>query len=143
MTLKSKEVTVLLVEDDDGDTKLVERAFKKARIANPIIRAIDGLEALEWLRGTNGKTPVKRPFIMLVDINMPRLDGLALVKALREDEKLRPSIVFMLTTSKHDADKISAYDLNVAGYILKEKAGEDFLDLVNLIGGYSRIVELP
>ncbi len=63
--------------------------------------------------------------------------------ALREDSQLKDTIIFMLTTSGHEDDKNAAYDLNVAGYILKENAGYDFLDLMCLVGGYSRLVELP
>jgi CheY-like chemotaxis protein len=143
MSENTKEVTVLLVEDDDGDMKLVQRAFRKAHVANTLVRAVDGVEALDMLRGTNGKAPLERPFIVFTDINMPRMDGLALVRALREDSVLKDTIVFMLTTSKHEDDKNAAYDLNVAGYILKENAGYDFLDLMTLVGGYSRLVELP
>jgi len=136
-------VNILLVEDDDGDFKMVQRAFRKANIANPLIRAVDGVEALEILRGESNGHPLRRPFLILADINMPRMDGLALLRALRKDETLKNSVVFMLTTSKHDEDKHTAYNLNVAGYILKEKAGHDFLNLVDLVGGYSRIVEMP
>jgi CheY-like chemotaxis protein len=141
--MEKREVTVLLVEDDDGDYKLVERGFKKAKIANPLRRAVDGIEALETLRGENGQGPLKAPYILLVDINMPRMNGHEFVKAIRSDEHFKSSVIFMLTTSKHDEDKHRAYDLNVAGYILKENAGYDFLELVQLIGAFSRIVELP
>ena len=141
--MKRKEVNVLLVEDDDGDFKLVERAFRKARVANPLVRAVDGVEALEILSGANGRPKLERPHIVLADINMPRMGGLTLVKELRASPELKDTIVFMLTTSRHDADKAVAYDLNVAGYVLKENAGSDFLELIHLIGGYSRIVELP
>jgi CheY-like chemotaxis protein len=141
--MSGREVKILLIEDDDGDTKLVQRAFKKALISNTLIRAVDGVEALEMLRGTNGREPIKGPFILLVDINMPRMDGLTLVRHLRQDERLKNTIVFILTTSKHESDMHAAYDLNVAGYIIKENAGVDFLELINLLGGYSRIVELP
>lgn len=141
--MSGKEVNILLVEDDDGDYKLVQRAFKKAGIANALTRAVDGVEALEFLSGTNGKDRIRRPHLLLVDINMPRMNGLSLVKALREDERLKDTVIFMLTTSKHDEDKHTAYGLNVAGYIVKENAGYDFLELMSLIGGYSRIVEMP
>lgn len=141
--MNGKEVKILLVEDDDGDFKLVQRAFRKAGVANELARAVDGVEALEMLRGTNGQAPLKRPYLLLVDINMPRMDGLSLINALRGDEALKDTIVFMLTTSKHDEDKQRAYELHVAGYILKENAGHDFLELITLIGGYSRIVEMP
>jgi CheY-like chemotaxis protein len=141
--MTNKEVSILLVEDDDGDFKLVQRAFRKAGIANQLIRAIDGVDALEMLNGTHGKMSIKRPYMLMVDINMPRMNGLNLVRTIREDPKLKDTIVFMLTTSKHDEDKQTAYNLNVAGYILKENAGHDFLELIGLIGGYSRIVEMP
>jgi len=136
-------LTILLVEDDDGDARAVERAFVRAKIANPIKRVVDGVAALETLKGENGRTPLPFPFVMLVDLNMPRMNGIQLVEALRNDEKLRRIVVFMLTTSKRDEDKIAAYDLNVAGYIFKETAGEDFLNLTGLMEAYWRIVELP
>ncbi len=138
-----KSVNILLVEDDDGDAKAVRRAFQKSKIANPIIRAVDGEAALELLRGQNGMSKPPTPVILLVDINMPRMNGIDFVKALRADEALCHSIVFMLTTSKREEDKISAYELNVAGYIVKETAGQDFLKLVGLMDLYWRVVELP
>lgn len=141
--MNDKTANIVLVEDDDGDAKAVRRAFKKANIVNPILRAIDGIDAFEMLRGENGKTKVADPYLLLVDINMPRMNGLQLVEKLRQDAVLRRSIVFILTTSKRDEDMAAAYDLNVAGYILKEKAGEDFLNLINLIQDYFGIVEIP
>jgi CheY-like chemotaxis protein len=143
VTLDSLPLNILLVEDDDGDAKAVERAFRNSAIANPILRAIDGIEALEMIRGDNGKIKPPQPYLLLVDLNMPRMGGIALVKALREDASLRHAVVFMLTTSKREEDKIAAYNLNVAGYILKETAGQDFLNLVRLMDCYWRIVELP
>jgi CheY-like chemotaxis protein len=136
-------LNILLVEDDDGDAKAVQRAFQKAKIANPIIRAVDGMEALDILRGTNGKAKPPSPFILLVDLNMPRMNGIQLVKSLREDKDLRHSIAFILTTSRSDEDKVAAYDFNVAGYIVKSTAGQDFLNLVSLLDCYWRIVEMP
>jgi CheY-like chemotaxis protein len=136
-------VNILLVEDDDGDAKAVRRAFAKAKIANPILRAVDGIEALEMLRGENGRERLGRPNILLVDLNMPRMNGFQLVRALRADPDLKRSIVFFLTTSKSEEDKAAAYDLNVAGYIVKQNAGVDFLNLVGMIDSYWRIVEMP
>jgi CheY-like chemotaxis protein len=140
---QTRTVNVLLVDDDDGDAKSVQRAFSSARIVNPILRAIDGVDALDILRGTNGKTKLTAPFLLLVDLNMPRMNGIQLVEALRKDRKLRGCIVFMLTTSSRDEDKFAAYDLNVAGYIVKERAGRDFQRLIDMMQGYWRIVELP
>jgi CheY-like chemotaxis protein len=120
----------------------IERAFEKAKVVNKLIRAMDGVEALELLRGTEEKERLRRPYVVLSDINMPRTDGLNFVEALRNDPDLRGAVIFMLTTSAHDEDKHKAYGLNVAGYIVKTKAGEGFLEVVNLIGGDARIVEL-
>jgi CheY-like chemotaxis protein len=132
----------LLVEDDDGDAKALRRAFKRANIPDRIVRAVDGIEALEMLKGENGKTKLTSPRILLADLNMPRMNGIEFVKALRADEELRRSIVFVLTTSKRDEDRIAAYDLNVAGYINKATSS-DFIDLADLMYLYSEIVELP
>jgi CheY-like chemotaxis protein len=136
-------VTILLVEDDDGDAKAVRRAFAKAKIGNPIVRVEDGLVALAALRGEAGAPALKAPFLLLVDINMPRMNGIELVRALRADADLKRAIVFLLTTSKREEDIAAAYDLNVAGYIVKQNAGTDFLNLVGLIDSFWKIVEMP
>lgn len=140
---RARTVNILLVDDDDGDAKSVQRAFKSAKIANPVVRAIDGIDALDILRGTNGKMKLASPHLLLVDMNMPRMNGIEMVQQLRADPDLRNCIVFMLTTSSRDEDKLAAYHLNVAGYIVKERAGHDFQRLVDLVQGYWRIVELP
>jgi len=139
----SKPLTILLVEDDDGDAKALQRALQKSKIANTILRAVDGIEALDMLKGANGKAKMASPCILLIDLNMPRMNGIQLMQALRADEELHQSIAFILTTSKRDEDKVAAYNLNVAGYIVKATAGEDFLNLVNLVDCYWRIVEMP
>lgn len=134
-----KHVTILLVEDDDVDAMSVERAFKKLKIINPIVRAKDGTIALKLLKeGT-----VSKPYIMLLDLNMPRMGGLELLTEVRKDEGLKNSIVFVLTTSKDDEDKLAAYDQNIAGYIVKEKLQHGFDELVKLLDHYWRLVELP
>jgi CheY-like chemotaxis protein len=139
----TKPIKILLVDDDEGDARAVQRAFAKAKIANPFSRAIDGVDALQILRGENGKEQIKGPVIMLVDLSMPRMNGIELVAALRGDPLLHKTVVFILTTSYRDEDMAAAYQLNVSGYIVKEKAGEDFLRLVNLVDSYWRIVEIP
>ena len=140
---RTRTVTLLLVDDDDGDAKSVQRAFASARIANPIVRAVDGIDALDILRGRNGKTKLTSPYLLLVDLNMPRMNGIELVEALRLDHDLHSCIVFVLTTSSRDEDKVAAYDLNVAGYIVKERAGQDFQRLIDMMQCYWRVVELP
>lgn len=136
-------VTILLVEDDDGDAKAVKRAFAKAKIGNPIVRVEDGIEALAALRSSGDGSQVKPPVLLLVDINMPRMNGIELVRALRADPDLKRTVVFLLTTSKREEDIAAAYDLNVAGYIVKQNAGTDFLKLVGMIDSFWKIVEMP
>jgi CheY-like chemotaxis protein len=139
----TRPVHILLVDDDDGDAKAVQRAFTKARIANPFQRAIDGVDALNILRGENGRDRMPSPRLLLVDLNMPRMNGIELVSEIRKDPSLQPLVVFILTTSHRDEDMTAAYNLNVAGYILKNKAGQDFLRLSGLVDSFWRIVELP
>lgn len=141
--INNKQVTILLVEDDDGDAKAVKRAFQKAKIANPILRAEDGVEALEILNHQHEQKKLASPYILLVDLNMPRMGGIELIENLRKDPKLSRSLAFILTTSKREEDKDAAYDLNVAGYITKEEAGQDFLKLAQMMDYFWRIVELP
>lgn len=137
------EIKVLLLEDDDGDAKAIVRAFQKARIANKIIRAIDGIEGLEILHGKKDEPPLLKPYVCLVDLNMPRMGGIEFLQEIRKDPKLKHAIAFVLTTSKKDEDMLAAYGLNVAGYIVKEKAGRDFLKVTELLDCYWRIVEMP
>jgi len=142
---QTQPVQILLVEDDDGDAKAVRRAFDMAKIANAIVRVVDGVAALEFLRGADGQPqrPAQNRFILLVDINMPRLDGHGLLKEIRADPDLNRLIVFMLTTSRSQSDIDAAYDAHVAGYIVKQNAGEDFLQLAGLLESFWRVVEVP
>jgi len=139
---KPEAINILLVEDDDGDAMAVERAFRRARIANPIVRVCDGIEALELLRSRD-PSGLSTPFIVLADINMPRMTGHELVQEIRASPDLRRLVVFMLSTSRDRGDIETAYDGNVAGYIVKDEAGEDFLKLTEGLGGFWRLVELP
>jgi len=136
-------VTLFLVDDDEVDRELIQRALTKAKIANPLRTAYDGMNALEILRGEGDNEKIQAPFIILLDWNMPRMNGLEFLQELRADENLKASIVFVLTTSAAERDKLSAYQQNVAGYIVKDRAGKDFLNLLSLLDTYWRIVEFP
>lgn len=136
-------VTVLLVDDDDVDVKAVRRAFRKAKIANPMQVARDGVEALAILRGLEGHTALARPYIIILDLNMPRMDGREFLTELRKDPNLHDAVVFVLTTSQADEDRAASYDKNVAGYIVKSDVGEGFLNVTNLLDCYWRVVLLP
>ena len=139
--MATKAVTIILVEDDDVDVQGIRRAFKKNKIANPLKVARDGVEALEMLRGNGAET--LRPYLILLDINMPRMNGIEFLRELRNDSRLKDSIVFVLTTSRADEDRFDAYQFNVAGYIVKADAGAGFMKAVDLLDRYWKIVEFP
>lgn len=134
-----KEVTLLIVDDDDIDAIALERALLKLRLLNKVQRARDGREALELLRG--GAIPA--PYIILLDLNMPRMNGLEFLEVLRTDPHLTHAVVFVLTTSKSDEDLVAAYRKHVAGYVFKQHMDRDFLEVIGFIEHYWRLVELP
>ena len=136
-------VNILLVEDDEVDVMAVKRAFRELKIANPLSTARDGIEALAVLRGNDDKAPLPAPRIVLLNLNMPRMGGLEFLQELRKDPELHSTIVFVMTTSAAEEDRVRAYDMNVAGYVLKHSAGRSFLDAVSMIEHYWRVVELP
>ena len=140
---KYETVNVLLVEDDDVAAETVRRAFLKARIVNPIHRAKDGIDALDALRGTGGRAAIDRPLIVLLDLRMPRMDGLRFLEAIRSDRALADTVVFMLTTSNEDKDRMAAYQQHVAGYVVKSELADDLGGLAELLDAYWRVVELP
>ncbi len=139
--MAGKEVTVLLVEDNVVDVMAVRRAFKKHKIANPLVLATDGVEALELLR--NADQPVPRPLLILLDLNMPRMNGIEFLAELRADHELRTTIVFVLTTSNSDKDRVESYGYNVAGYIVKSDVGKEFVNLINLLDQFWTLVVFP
>ena len=139
----SREVTVLLIDDNDVDREGVRRAFVKAKIKNPVVEAKDGLDGLEKLRGSAETPPLPRPYLILLDINMPRMAGIEFLRTVRTDPALADSLVFVLTTSKSDEDRMASYDFNVAGYIIKSDVGARFLRLVEMIEHYWKVVEFP
>lgn len=141
--MSGTDVSILLIEDDDVDAEAVERAFKKSRIANPVYRARDGVEALHMLRGTDGADKIPRPYLILLDMKMPRMNGLAFLDEIRVSKDLHNSVVFVLTTSDADQDIAAAYDKCVAGYVVKSKVGESFGDLIGMLDYYWRVVQLP
>ncbi len=141
--LLGRSIHILLVEDDDVDAEAIVRAFRKQKIANPVTIVSDGLEALDVLRGEGDRERLPRPYLILLDINMPRMNGIEFLQELRKDKALERSIVFMLTTSNRDEDKLAAYDEQIAGYLVKARAGEEFADLISMLNSYWRVVEFP
>jgi CheY-like chemotaxis protein len=127
-----KQTPILLAEDDDIDAMSVERAFKELHIENPLVRVVNGEEALTYLRDGNNK----HPLIILLDLNMPVMGGIELMKVLKSDEDLRKIPVVALTTSASDNDRIETFDLGIAGYIVKPVRDENFIEAIKKIHGY-------
>ncbi|MBL6963206.1 MAG: response regulator [Bacteroidetes bacterium] len=137
--MSEKPISILLVEDDEVDIINVKRAFKKNKISNPLEVARNGIEALEILR-TAGKL---LPKIIILDINMPKMNGIEFLKEIRKDDRLKMISVFVMTTSNQDSDKINAYNLNVAGYIIKPLSFEKFVSSVAKLNSYWSLCERP
>jgi CheY-like chemotaxis protein len=143
--VESRVMNILLVEDDEVDVMNVKRAFKKNNISNPLYVASNGLEALEMLRSHNGrpsKVPERRRLILL-DLNMPKMGGIEFLQVLRSDPELKGIPVVVLTTSNQDQDRVEAYKLNVAGYLLKPVTFSNFLETMATLNKYWMLCELP
>lgn len=138
--MTQKLLNILLVEDDQVDVMNVKRAFEKNKIGNPLFLATDGLQALELLR--NGAMPPEQRLVLL-DLNMPRMNGIEFLRELRQDPELRHTAVVVLTTSNDERDKIDAYNLNVAGYLLKPVTFANFVEVTATLNKYWTLVELP
>ena len=133
---------ILLVEDDEVDIMNVKRAFKKNNITNPLYFAGNGLEALTMLRGEDSSSMPRERRLILLDLNMPKMNGIEFLRELRSDSKLRAIPVIVLTTSNEDRDKVEAYNLNVAGYILKPVTFSNFVETVATLNKYWTLSEI-
>ena len=142
--MEDRTINIILVEDDEVDVMNVKRAFKKNKITNPLYVAGNGLEALSLLRPQDGQpaiVPPKRRLILL-DLNMPKMNGLEFLHQLRADPHLMAIPVIVLTTSDEDRDKVEAYQLNVAGYILKPVTFSKFAEVIATLNKYWTLCEM-
>lgn len=137
--MKADEVTIVVVDDDAVDVEAVQRALRHQRISNPTVVFHDSVAALRALRGAE----ISEPRLVLLDLNMPRMNGVEFLRELRADPSSHRTVVFVLTTSSSEKDIVESYELNVAGYIVKSAVGPDFVRLTELLGCYWRVVELP
>ena len=136
--------SILLVEDDDIDILNLQRAFKKMNYPNPLHISHNGVEALDMLRGTNGVTKLSpTPQIILLDINMPMMNGLEFLREIRKDENLKSLSVFVLTTSSDHHDLAEAYDNNVSGYVVKPLNFESFSEALSKLHNFWELCEYP
>jgi CheY-like chemotaxis protein len=130
---------ILLLEDDSVDAMTVKRALRDLKVTNKLVRATNGEEALEYLRDeTNAK-----PCVILLDLNMPKMNGIEFLSIAKADDALRKIPAIVLTTSKDDRDKVDSFKLSVAGYIVKPVDYKKFVDAVKIINLYWTLSELP
>ena len=139
-----RTATFLVVDDDKVSIKTVQRAMDGLNLVNPVVGAWDGIEALEHLRGAldpeTGRLP---PYIVLLDLNMPRMNGLEFLRTIRDDPQLSRLVVFVVTTSDAPKNVAAAYDAHIAGYIVKEDLLDSLREGLQMIKVYSRLVLLP
>ena len=141
--MRDKSMNILLIEDDEVDIMNIERAFKRINLTNPLYIARDGVEALAMLRGQNGEAIVPWPRLVLLDINMPRMNGIEFLREIRQDPTLKMMTVIVLTTSNEEQDVVAAYQLNVAGYIVKPVSFEEFVKALGALDHYWTLSEMP
>ncbi len=130
---------VLLLEDDEVDQESVSRAFKALRITNPLVIAGNGEEGLVYLLDKANKLPC----LILLDLKMPRMDGLEFLREIKKDEHLKQIPVVAFTSSKEEQDKVESFKLGVAGYMVKPSAQEKFLEVIHTIDLYWTLSETP
>lgn len=138
--MNNHALNILLVDDDEVDVMTVQRAFAKANITNQIFVARDGIDALRMLR-TDDVPTMRR--LVLLDLNMPRMNGIEFLREVRQDPELQTITVVVLTTSNEDRDRVEAFQLNVAGYLLKPVTFHAFADVMATLNKYWTLMEMP
>ena len=134
--------SILLVEDDQMDVMNVQRELRRQNINVSIVHARNGRDALKMLRGEGGEAKIARPSLAMLDINMPRMNGLELLEALRADPEFADLNVFIMTTSDLDTDRLKAQQLAVSGYIIKPLNFDTFGEGGSSVDGFSLFLDL-
>lgn len=137
------EKLILLVEDNPDDELLTLRAFRKGHVLNEVVVARDGVEAVEYLFGGPGGSPGRLPAVVLLDLKLPRLDGLEVLRRIREDERTRLLPVVVLTSSKEEQDLAASYRLGCNSYIRKPVDFAQFLEAARTLGLYWLLLNEP
>lgn len=137
--MREKDRPILLVEDDKIDAMTVKRALKELRVRNPLTVVQNGEEALKYL----SKSDTVKPCIILLDLNMPKMNGIEFLKALKKDSQLKRIPVLVLTTSMEEDDKLNTFELGIAGYMIKPVDYHDFVEIVRTIDLYWTLSEFP
>lgn len=136
MTEQKQQAEILLVEDNPGDVKLTEKAFENANLINNMHHAADGEEAMKFLNREGQYEDAPRPDIVLLDLNLPKLNGDEVLKRIKDDEQLRRIPVVMLTSSEAEEDIMSTYNLHANAYMTKPVEFSGFIDVVQKVEGF-------
>jgi CheY-like chemotaxis protein len=141
----AEPLLIVLVEDDDGHASLVERNLKRIGVSNAIERLRDGQEALHFLRrqGSYAGAPLSQPVLLLLDIKMPRLDGIELLRELKSDPKTALIPIIMLTTTDDPREIKRCYELGCSVYVTKPVEYQSFVEAVNRLGLFLQVVQIP
>jgi CheY-like chemotaxis protein len=142
MTNLPPAISLLIVDDDDVAAEAVVRGLRKHSIDSPMVIAEDGRAALEILRGEHERK-IAKPYLVFLDLNMPRMNGIEFLRELRADAQLKGTVVFILTTSGADADRQRAYESHIAGYMVKSGVGPQFSGLARFLTEYRASVLFP
>jgi CheY-like chemotaxis protein len=133
------QLPILLVEDDEVDVMTMRRALRDLRITNPLSVAGDGEDGLAYLRAAANP----RPCVILLDLNMPRMNGIEFLRVVKGDPHFRTIPVIVLTTSREESDRVETFQLSVAGYMIKPADYHQFVEVVRTIDLYWTLSELP
>lgn len=137
-----KELSVLIVEDDDVAAESITRSLRKVSPEITLVYAEHGKIAIEILENKHPTRTLDAPFLVLLDLNMPVMNGFEFLEYVRESSNLQDTVIFILTTSNDDNDRARAYENNVAGYMVKSAVGPQFAKLASLLDAYRNAVEL-
>lgn len=141
--MDTKPINILHVEDDAVDAMVMERALKKCDLKFNLFQARNGIDALDMLRGTNGKEKIQPlPRIILLDLNMPKMNGIEFLHELRSDPELKAISVFVMTTSNDERDRTEAHNMHVAGYMIKPLTLENYTSVVATLNAFWKITDL-
>ena len=138
--MTAKPLSFLIVEDDDVDFEAIQRAFRKLKIENPVVRAHDGIEALQSLRGEGGANSIDSPVLVFLDLNMPRMNGHEFLAALAEDEALKGTQVVIMSTSRRDDDMRNVKKYGVRGYMVKDDLVEYLKEFLEDFNSHAMLV---
>jgi len=143
--MKAEVKSILLVEDSPRDTEMTLDALTHCKLANEVVAVRDGAEALDYLfrRGEFAGRPAVNPVVVLLDLKMPKVDGLEVLRQIKSDPQLRIIPVVVMTSSREESDLITSYQLGVNAYIVKPVQFQEFVEAVKLVGAFWAVVNEP